>query len=167
MSNQKRENKFRTELCDAIKGRWGSLSFTQKHHGNEYSAGLVDMLVKIADVPATAYVELKAVEDLPIVGKVWDWSKGPTSLQLSTLMNIHRAGGNARVLLYVKDLERVYARSAKFVWECRGGALIGVSRVVPSVWTVEGLQKEQFWWPWDGDKTDEATLRQMLFEAVP
>lgn len=156
----KRELLFRTDLCNAVQGAWGIKAYSQKNHGNEVQMGLVD--TEFICGGDYCFAELKAINELPIHGQAYNWGEEPTAMQLRTLDRIEKAGGNARVLLYVHPQRKVIPVSASSILRVRGGYNI-VKRAPPNMrWTTEDLA-EFSGIPWYGARTGALELAALLF----
>lgn len=95
----KQENKFKKDLTDAIRAKYGAKAYIQLNHGSMYSSGLPDFECCLDG--STVWVELKYAENQ------FDWAKEPTALQFHTLSRINSAGGLCGVIVLFGDCQAV------------------------------------------------------------
>ena len=123
----KLESKWRSNLKEWVTAMWGERQYMQMAHGNEVSAGLPDIQVMVWKPGGAdhAFLELKAVK---VTSKLQAFSlhDQPTKLQTHTLHRIHKAGGNARVIVFHDDEKRLAVYPIVEVVERRAAGRTGV-----------------------------------------
>lgn len=124
----KLESVWRTRLKEWVTAAWGEAQYMQMAHGNEVSAGLPDIQVMVRKAGGAdhAFLELKAVKDTSKL-MAYSLADQPTKLQTHTLHRIHKAGGNARVLVFHNDDRRLVVYPVAEIVERRLSGRVGVT----------------------------------------